>query len=277
MSNCRVRIADEDGKELPDGTIGRVLIQGTSVTGGYYRDEEATADVIDSDGWLDTGDLGFMRDGRLSIAGRAKDIIFVNGINYYPQDLELLATEKGLAGDYDLRKVAIVGIREPGDATDQVLVFVHTKADDERFLTVSKDLKRRLNEGAGVPIDHVIPVDGLPRTTSGKLRRYQLADRYRSGEFTERLERLAGQGSTDTTGETVDPLVQDLVNLWNASFDDMPIGPDDDFFGTGADSLALVEIFDLLDERFPGTLKMPDLIDHPTATELAEYIKSKQS
>ena len=280
LSNCRIRIASEDGKELADDTIGRVLIRGTSVTGGYYRDEGATADVVDSDGWLDTGDLGFMKDGRLTIAGRAKDIIFVNGVNHYPQDLELLAAEKGEIGDYDLRKVAIVGVREPGDATDQVLVFVHTRADDERFLALSNDLRKRLNEGAGVPIDHVIPVDGLPRTTSGKLQRYQLADRHLSGEFTERLERLEGLDSTATTattGTTLDPLVQDLVNLWNASFDDMPIGPDDDFFGTGADSLALVEIFDLLDERFPGTLKMPDLIDHPTATELADYIRSKQS
>ena len=85
---CRVRIADDADAELPAERIGHVHISGDNVTRGYYEDAAANAAALTADGWLRTGDLGLMHGGDLYVSGRAKEIIFVNGQNYYPHDLE---------------------------------------------------------------------------------------------------------------------------------------------------------------------------------------------
>ena len=92
-------------------TSGHILIRGPNVTRGYFADAEATAAALDADGWLDTGDLGVFHEGGLYIAGRSKDIIFVNGQNYYPHDLENIAQR---APGLDLNKVVTAGAAKPG-------------------------------------------------------------------------------------------------------------------------------------------------------------------
>ena len=86
-----VRIAGDDDKELPENHIGHILISGDNVTKGYFENPEANAKGFTADGWLRTGDLGMLRAGELFITGRAKEIIFVNGQNYYPHDIESIA------------------------------------------------------------------------------------------------------------------------------------------------------------------------------------------
>jgi acyl-CoA synthetase (AMP-forming)/AMP-acid ligase II len=84
---CQVRIADDEDRELPPERIGNVHMRGDNVTRGYYEDPEVNAATFTADGWLRTGDLGLYHQGELYISGRAKEIIFVNGQNYYPHDL----------------------------------------------------------------------------------------------------------------------------------------------------------------------------------------------
>src|SRR5437588_509895 len=85
---CRVRIADDEDRELPEDRIGHVHMRGDNVTRGYYEDPEANAAAFTADGWLRTGDLGLVHGGELYISGRAKEIIVVNGQNYYPHELD---------------------------------------------------------------------------------------------------------------------------------------------------------------------------------------------
>ena len=93
VDDCQVRITD--GEDIPAGeeTIGHIQIKGVNVSAGYYNDKAATDQAVTTDGWTRTGDLGFMMKEALYVTGRAKDIIFVNGQNYYPHDLERLACE----------------------------------------------------------------------------------------------------------------------------------------------------------------------------------------
>src|SRR3546814_6997943 len=83
----KVEIRDDDGAVLGDRQIGRIYCSGPSVMIGYFRDPEATEACL-KDGWLDTGDMGYMADGYIYIVGRAKDMIIVNGKNHWPQDIE---------------------------------------------------------------------------------------------------------------------------------------------------------------------------------------------
>src|SRR5262249_14578197 len=111
IPGCEVRIAGNDDAPLPPGRIGHILIRGSNVTGGYYEEPAVNAETFTGDGWLRTGDLGLVVDGELYITGRAKEIIFVNGQNYYPHDLENIALK---APGTELGKVVVAGVRPPG-------------------------------------------------------------------------------------------------------------------------------------------------------------------
>src|SRR5262245_24450234 len=123
-----VRIIDDADKELPDGHIGHILISGDNVTKGYYENPEANAKGF-VDGWLRTGDLGMMKGGKLYITGRAKEIIFVNGQNYYPHDIESIAIRpEGM----ELGKVVAAGSRPTHGSTHDLITFVlHRMATPE--------------------------------------------------------------------------------------------------------------------------------------------------
>ena len=88
-----VQISADDDSPLPEGRVGNVYIRGENVTRGYFENPEANAAAFTKDGWLRTGDLGLVHDGEIYISGRAKEIIFINGQNYYPHDLENIDRE----------------------------------------------------------------------------------------------------------------------------------------------------------------------------------------
>src|SRR3546814_362647 len=88
MPGHEVEVRSEKNDRLTDHHAGRIVVRGPSVMDGYYNDPHATAAVTTPDGWLDTGDLGYMIDGRLVVTGRRKDLVILNGLNIWPQDVE---------------------------------------------------------------------------------------------------------------------------------------------------------------------------------------------
>src|SRR5687768_385441 len=135
----RVRIADDADQELPENHIGHILIAGDNVTKGYFENPEAnakgfTAQDATGERWLRTGDLGMMKGGKLFITGRAKEIIFVNGQNYYPHDIESIAQR---AEGLELGKVVAAGVRTKHGSTDDLIIFVLHRMDMQEFLAVA--------------------------------------------------------------------------------------------------------------------------------------------
>src|SRR5207247_2539398 len=118
LPDHRVRVVGEDGAELPERHVGEILLAGPSVMVGYYNQADLTAETI-RDGWLHTGDLGYLSAGELFVCGRAKDIIIVHGRKYHPQDLEWAVDD--LPGVRRGRVVAF-GVVEPGRADRVVIV-----------------------------------------------------------------------------------------------------------------------------------------------------------
>lgn len=187
VDSMEVRITDGNGAALDDGIVGLIEIRGASVTKGYYNNPEATERTISADGWLNTGDLGFMHSGRIVITGRAKDIIFVGGVNYYPHDVERIATE---LEEIDVNKIAVCGAWNRELEREEVAAFIYFKRPVEEFPALAEKIRGHILRKVGIALDYVVPVTAIPKTTSGKVQRYALAEALRNGEFDEIMARL---------------------------------------------------------------------------------------
>jgi acyl-CoA synthetase (AMP-forming)/AMP-acid ligase II/aryl carrier-like protein len=274
LPNMQVRIADAERRALEPGTVGHVLIHGPSVTSGYFGDPDATAAALDAEGWLDTGDLGFLHEGSLYIAGRSKEIIFVNGQNYYPYDLENIAQR---APGLDLNKVVAAGIRKPGASVEELVVFVLHRGDVPEFLPTAVAVGRLINELTGIEVAQVVPVPRIPKTTSGKVQRHLLENAFVAGEFDEalaELSRLREQRSAagQVTGTELEARLQAICE---AALPGKTIGVHDNLFELGASSLKLIEIHETIDRDFPGQIDLTELFDHPTIAQLAAHLEAK--
>ncbi|MCE7796203.1 fatty acyl-AMP ligase [Sphingobium sufflavum] len=175
-----VEIRDEDGGVLPEKQIGKVWTTGTSLMTGYFRDQEAT-DACMFDGWLDTGDMGYLSDGYLYIVGRAKDMIIINGKNHWPQDIEWAVEQ--LPG-FKQGDIAAFAITTPGgEETPAVLVHCRTSDDAERT-RLRDDIRERVRAITGMHcVVELVPPRTLPRTSSGKLSRSKARKLYLEGEI----------------------------------------------------------------------------------------------
>ncbi len=178
--DMRIEIREEDGSPLPQRAIGKVWCAGPSIMVGYFRDEVSTAACM-KDGWLDTGDMGYMSDGYVYIVGRAKDMIIVNGKNHWPQDIEWAVEQ--LPG-FKPGDIAAFAITTPGgEETPAVLVQCRTTDPEER--TRLRDAIREKVRGiTGMNcVVELVPPRTLPRTSSGKLSRAKARNLYLSGEI----------------------------------------------------------------------------------------------
>jgi acyl-CoA synthetase (AMP-forming)/AMP-acid ligase II/aryl carrier-like protein len=274
VPNTEIRIADELRAALPEDLVGHIFIRGANVTSGYFGDPEATALAVGADGWVDTGDLGFMHEGSLYIAGRAKEIIFVNGQNYYPYDLENIGQR---APGLDLNKLVAAGVAKPGAQGEELVVFVLHRGSMEEFLPTAAAVSRLINEHTGLEVAQVIPTKRIPKTTSGKVQRHLLEQAYIDGEFDADLLQLdalrgshAGAGAVSGT-----ELENRLQSICEAALPGKRIGVDDNLFDIGASSLKLIEIHENVDREFPGLVDLTELFDHPTIAELAKHLESK--
>ncbi len=178
VPGIELRICDpQTGEELADRHVGEVEIRGTSVTPGYDGDPQATADAF-HDGWLRTGDLGYLHEGRLAICGRIKDIIIVGGRNVFPEDAEqAAATVEGV------RAGNVIAFGTSGRRGSEALVVIaETKAedDDDTVRQVRDGVARSVRDAVGLAAKDVVLVrpGTLPKTSSGKLQRSLCRERY---------------------------------------------------------------------------------------------------
>jgi acyl-CoA synthetase (AMP-forming)/AMP-acid ligase II/aryl carrier-like protein len=274
IRSCEVRIAGNDDAALPDGRIGHILIRGSGVTHGYFEEPAVNAASFTADGWLRTGDLGLLLEGELYITGRAKEIIFVNGQNYYPHDLEAIAHR---APDMELGKVVVTGVRPPGAETDQLTVFVLYRGDLAAFPALAGEIARLINEQAGLEVAQVVPVKRIPKTTSGKIQRHLLEEQLLDGEFAADLAEVSKHSGGLQQGASTAPdsVEARLLAICNGVLTGRKTGPDDNLFEIGASSLKLIEIHEQIDREYPNHVDLTELFDHPTVAELARHLAAK--
>jgi fatty-acyl-CoA synthase len=187
-----VRIVDKAGHLLGERRVGRIEVRGPSLTPGYYRNPEATRAVL-HDGWMDSGDLGYLADGELFVTGRRKDLIIVGGRNLYPAELEEAVGE--LPG---IRKGCVVafGLASPELGTERLVVIAETRERaPEAHARLRAAIIERLTEVLGQPPDEVVlaPPGSVRKTSSGKLRRGATRDAWVQGRLSQGRGAVSGQ------------------------------------------------------------------------------------
>lgn len=273
LPSTEVRIATEDRTALPAGSIGHLLIRGANVTKGYYSAPEINARFISADGWLDTGDLGVVIDGDLFITGRAKEVIFVNGQNYYPHDLEALAQR---AHGLELGKVVAAGCRPAGAESDELTFFILHRGSLAEFVPIAAEVTRLVNEHAGLEVAHVVPVKRIPKTTSGKIQRVALEKAFVDGEFAAEIAELSrlsdAKHAHGAAGQGVEGRIKAICD---AALPGKRVELTDNLFEIGASSLTLIQIHEEIDREYPGQIDLTELFDFPTVAQLAKHLESK--
>lgn len=275
VPGTEVRVVDDAGVLLGEAMVGHVQIRGDNVTQGYHGDAGASAGVRSRDGWLDTGDLGLFSGGQLVITGRAKDIVFVNGQNCYPHDVERIAEQvEGVQAN----RVAAAGVRRAGSDTEELALFVVHRAGVADFAQKALELRRRINQQTGLAVAHVVPVARIPKTTSGKLQRYALAQAFEQGEFDAAVAELApllaaADPPADEPGGT--STIARLKELCAPFVPDRTLTAQTSLLEINLSSLALARIHEAIDREFPRCVDVADLLDHPTLEALGAFLDAR--
>lgn len=176
-----VEVRDAGGRVLGELQVGTIFVRGPSLMREYFGDPDETARTLSAEGWLDTGDLGYLHDGQIVITGRAKDLIVINGRNIWPQDLEWTAEAEVEA----LRSGGAAAFVVEGEVEDQVVMLVECRSGDDAARSgVCDAVSGVLSSRYGITA-HVVPVAprSLPRTSSGKLSRAKAKMLYLKGQF----------------------------------------------------------------------------------------------
>ncbi len=176
---------------LPERSVGELRLRGPSVTSGYFNEPELTAAAF-AGSWLRTGDIGYIADEDLFICGRDKELIIVNGRNYYPQDLEWEASK--VEG---VRKGNVIafGTRKPLNDRERVVIAFETKITDEQARdALISAMRKAVRTTTGLAIDDVVALAPgvLPKTSSGKLKRRETRFLYEDGQLFERTSARDG-------------------------------------------------------------------------------------
>ena len=271
IEDCDYRIVDDKGEEVPGNNVGNIVIKGDNVTKSIYQDKELSKNLYDKDGWLETGDCGAICNDQLIITGRKKELIIVNGQNYFPNDIEDVIIR---GGSFDLGKIVAVGAINPEDTNDQLVVFVLYRSDLNTFKSIAEEIRRIVIQHLGIEIDYVIPIKKIPKTTSGKIQRTILSNNFIDGIYNDYISTTRRNAkTTDSPSDYLETLIA-ITNDYSKEFE---IKENDNLFEVGISSLTLSEIMMAIDEIYPNKINLDDIFDNPTLKELSKLLQTRNS
>jgi fatty-acyl-CoA synthase len=185
-----LKIVDPETQEdLPERKVGEILLKGPSLASGYLEDLERTGALFDEEGWLKSGDLGYLNDdGELFICARLKDLIIIHAINYYPQDLEWAASK--VEG---VRSGEVVAFATHKRGLEREAAVIVAQAEEEEISQahrkeLAQKIRQEVQRTIGITVDEVGVISGgagqvIPKTASGKLKRQKARALYESGQL----------------------------------------------------------------------------------------------
>jgi fatty-acyl-CoA synthase len=176
LPHHELQVLDAEGAVLTERQVGHIVFRGPSVMTEYFRRNEETARVLSADGWLDTGDMGYLVGDSIVVAGRSKDLIIVNGRNVWPEDLEM-ALENHIDG---VRRGDVVAFSVDGGDAERVVILVQCRTSDPVMREAQRaSVASVILSAAGLNCSVVlVSHNALPRTSSGKMSRTKARDMY---------------------------------------------------------------------------------------------------
>ena len=210
----------------------------------------------------------------MSIVGRKKEILFVNGENYYSNDLERLIIEKL---KFTISKVAVIGLDTYQTKKNCIGIFVQYKGVITDFISIKRAIQELLLSKIGVTVSFVVPVDHIPTTTSGKVQRFEILNKYNQGVYDDIIKGMELlDGSLSNIRESLNTqkdIQNNIVKIWKRVVGNaIPLDINDNFFESGANSLLISQIGNELQKEYNGVTVM-DLFNYPTVSKLSSYIK----
>ncbi len=273
-----------------EGRIGEIWVCGPSVTVGYWQNQRATRETFGAvlaDGcgdYLRTGDLGFMRNGNLFVAGRLKDLIILRGQNCYPQDVELSVTDsvKGLRkGRIAAFPTIVDGVEGIGIAAEVARATFKRVSVDDLFRDIGRAVAAAHQEPPSLIL--LLEPGDLPRTSSGKLRRSSCESGWREGTFAPVAVHRRSAGLNPAALRRTpyvaprSALEHKLAAVWETVFNGGPIGVEDDFFDLGGQSLVAAALVAQISDIHGKELHIRFVFDASTITAQARWLENETS
>ncbi|MGB2884035.1 MAG: fatty acid--CoA ligase family protein, partial [Dehalococcoidia bacterium] len=172
MEDVQIKIADDQGNEVPTGEVGEILAKGPRVMSGYWKDEEKTAKALTADGWLHTSDKGYVdEEGYIYLAGRGDDMIIRAGENISPEEVEDI-----LYAHPKIEEAAVIGVADPDWGQEPKAIVVLKKGEAATPDEIMEFCRQRLSSFKRPR--YVAFVDELPRTSTGKILKRILREQY---------------------------------------------------------------------------------------------------
>ncbi len=286
FTGTEIKITDRNMQTLPEGTLGIVHLRSKAVTLEFYNDEEKTAETISEDGWLNTGDLGFINHNNLILTGREKEMILVNGQNYFPNDLDDLINE---LPQIQFQKAVTCSLFNPDKHHDDIYVFMVFNGTVSEFIDLEKTIKDHIGQRTGLTVEKVIAVDKIPKTTSGKIQRFVLLKDHLDGKNDEFLNSLKDEDNksdgnskiennvTEFSNVTVSSSLdveQELLHIWKEVLGATSIGLNDDFFQLGGNSLILIRLISRIHKSFGIEISIRKAFENRTIGAQSELISN---
>ncbi|MDP5218852.1 SDR family NAD(P)-dependent oxidoreductase [Ruegeria sp. 2205SS24-7] len=273
VENTSLRIAGWDDGDLGENRVGEIQLQSRSAAQSYLNAPRAS--LYTADGWLKTGDLGVLRDGRLFITGRIKEMITLGGENFYPHDIERVAeTVPGV----ELGKVVATSVFDLASQAEQLLIFLYSRRIDAELAGLTRAVQQALAALGGWKVDRVIPIGAVPKTSSGKIRRGHLGQQYLAGAYDdsvaslEQLQRAAARrlsgGRRTRTRQVLRVLQASAAEVLGRSDLDIRKPLVDQGFNSARAMALVVDAGQTLGRDIPVAF----LYDYPTLLSLAEAI-----
>lgn len=202
VAGTELAIVDPEGRPVADGVEGEILIRGASVAAGYHEDPASTAETF-RDGWLYSGDFGYLLDGQLYVTGRKKDLLILRGRNYHPHELEF-----PLEAIEGVRKGNIVAFSVPGEDSEEVVIVLESK--DQPGPSLLQAVKAQVQQTTGLAPKDIVVLrpNTLPKTSSGKVQRSGTRELYLSGLLGQQSTRVSASGGNRR--ELVDHFVKSM-------------------------------------------------------------------
>lgn len=282
-----IRVVDGNDRELPEGETGELQLSGPMMTSGYHNNPRATAEAFTADGWFRSGDLGRITAGRLTLVGRSKDSVIVNGVNYFSHEIEsALELLDGVARSY----VAVFPVRPEHSDTEQLVVAFHpatadgADGDDSALHRVLTAIRSTVVMRWGVRPGLILPLDkeAFPKTSLGKIQRPLMRRRLESGGYDATVREVAELGTrmlgvhTEPEGSTEGELRAIYAELFDVAPES--VSTTANFFDLGGTSLDILRLRSKVAQRLGVSgLQVIDLLTAPTVRSLAGRLAERET